>query len=113
MSVVKSVPKDYKNYDHITKYYERTQVEKEMNKKWKIKYLNPDDENKELDLKTSDDTLIQLKKKVLKIKEKEFDYIRFIFKAPKTEAIYKPNITIINKYTNEIEEILSFEFEVV
>ena len=113
MSVVKSNPKDDRNYEHITKSYPPVQIKKGVKKKWKIKYINPDDDNKELDIKTSDETLILLKRKVLKIKEKEFDYIRFVFKAPITEAIYRPSISIINRYTNEIEEILQFEFEVV
>ena len=113
MSIVKSITNDNKNYEHITKTYPLLQMKKGVSKKWKIKYINPDDEYKELDIKTQDETLIHLKKEVLKIKEKEFDYIRFILSAPMTEAIYTPTIFIINRHTKEIEEILKCELEVV
>lgn len=97
---------------NITKHYDLIRFHKNQEKRQKIIYNNPDDFDKNL-LVESNDNMIYIRTKEVKIPSKTGQYIRFIIYAPKTKGFYSPNIIVKNARTREVEEVLQFNIEVV
>ena len=98
-------------YEDITKDFELLKFKQEASKKMKIRYNNPDDENKSLIVESSDD-IIYVRNRELNIESKTSEYIRLTFNMPKTLGNYTACIFVKNKDNGEIEEILRFHMQV-
>ena len=83
-----------------------------MKKKMKIKYNNPDDVDKVLAITSTDDDILEVRTKELKVEYKDMNFIRLTFNSPSTKCIYKPCVIIKNKANDQIEEILRFRIEI-
>ena len=104
-------PNDLK-YEDITKDFELLKFRQEASKKMKIRYNNPDDEDKTFIIESTDD-IIFVRNKELNIEQKSSEYIRITFNMPKTLGTYTASVIVKNKKTGEIEEILRFHMQVV
>src|SRR5688572_15174307 len=89
-------------YDSISKEYKDLYLLPNAIIKKKIKYMNPDDYNKQLTFIPSD-SIIKLAKQEMKLDLKSSDYIRFSFETPSTQGVYKPFIKIFNATTGDVE----------
>ena len=105
-------PNDLLKYENITKDYNNINIKKETSKKMKLRYNNPDDENKNLVIESLDD-IIFVRNRELFIPQKASEFIRLTFNIPKTLGIYTSNVIIWNKNNGEIEEILRFHIQVI
>ena len=103
-------PEELLQYEDITKDFD-LKYRRNISKKMKIRYNNPDDEDKTFII-DSTDPIITIRTKQLTVKSKTGEYIRFVFNIPSTVGVYTPNILVKNVENNEVEEVLRFNIEV-
>ena len=111
-NITKLNKKELLKYENITKDFDELTFERDSSKKLKIRYNNPDDEDKYFIIESLDD-IIFVRNKEMKIEEKSSEYIRLTFNIPKTLGIYTSNVIVKNKITGEIEEILRCHMQVI
>ena len=109
---IKLSPKELLTYENITKDFDLIKFEKETTKKMKIRYNNPDDEEKKIIVESLDD-IISVRSRDLNIEQKSSQYIKLTFNIPKTLGIYTSNVIVKNLNKGEIEEILRFHIQVI
>ena len=110
--IIKKVLNGIENYASITQDYPVLKFKKNQSKKQKVKYINPEDYDKVLNI-ISSDPIITIKEPQIKIPYKTSKYIKFRIDMPMTEGLYRPLIIICNVRTGEIEEIMRLSLEVV
>ena len=108
---VKLNPDESLKYEDITKDFDLLRFKQEQSKKMKIRYNNPDDEQKTMIIESSDD-IIQVRTTELNIEAKTSEFIRLCFNMPKTLGNYTSCVYVRNKDNGEIEEILRFHMQV-
>lgn len=99
------------NYESITKEY-RTQLKSNTFYKKKIRYNNPEDNDKLVRVFTTD-PVVKIKKEEILIGFKTSENIRFSIMTPETLGIYKLHIFVENRALGKIEEVLRFIVEVI
>lgn len=92
---------------YLTKEYKDIKLKPNSSYKKKIKYNNPDDVAKVIQV-SSNDEIIKIKTEELSLDFKSSKYIMFSIITPKTEGFYTAYIKIKNLNKDEIEEILKF-----
>ena len=102
---------DLLKYENITKDFDMLTFTRGESKKMKIRYNNPEDIDKNLVVESSDN-IITVRNRDMFIEQKTSDYIRLIFNIPNTLGIYTSNVTVKDKNSGEIEEILRFHIKV-
>ena len=113
MLVKKKMTKDQLlELEDITKEFDKLIMRKQTKKKMKIRYNNPEDEDKYILVESLDD-IIEVKKEEIHIEEKTGEYIKLMFNIPKTEGTYKAHVLVKNKKDGKIEEVLKFNIQVV
>ena len=108
---LKLSPEDALKYEDITKDFDLLRFQQEASKKMKIRYNNPDDDQKTMIIESSDD-IIQVRTKEINIEPKTSEFIRLTFNMPKTMGNYTACVIVKNKDNDEIEEILRFHMQV-
>lgn len=103
---------NFEDYTEITQEYPIYKFNKNVVEKMKIRYINPDDYNKQLEV-ISSDPIIQIRTPNVNINYKSNCYIRMTFNIPDTPAFYTCYIAIRDLKTNEIEEVLKIPIEVL
>ena len=98
-------------YENITKDFDMLTFQRNISKKMKIRYNNPEDIDKNLVVESSDD-IIYVRNRDMFIEQKTSEYIRLIFNIPNTIGIYTSTVTVKDKNSGEIEEILRFHIKV-
>ena len=99
-------------YEDITKDFDLIKIQQGMSVKKKVRYNNPDDEDKNFIVDSTDDIIV-VRTKELRIESKSSEYIRLVFNMPKTLGTYSASVVVTNKDNNKIEEILRFHILVV
>ena len=108
---IKLSPKELLTYENITKDFD-LKLDKETTRKKKIRYNNPDDEDKNFVVESLDD-IITIRSKEMYIEQKSSEYIKLTFNIPNTLGRYTSSVIVKNKDKGEIEEILRFNILVV
>ncbi len=103
---------DLLKYKEITKEFDLLKFEKNISKKMKIRYNNPDDNDKNLIVESLDDVIF-VRNKEMFIEQKSSEFIRLTFNIPNTLGTYTAHVIVKDKYNGEIEEILKFKIRVV
>ena len=107
-------PEELKKYKDITKDFDDLKLKRNTSKKMKIRYNNPDDEDKKFIIESTD-AILFIRTKELNVQSKTSGYIRFIINTPGTIGTYTPYI-IVKKIgidgVGEVEEVLKFSIEV-
>ena len=109
---IKLSPKELLTYQDITKDFDLIKFEKGTIIKKKIRYNNPDDEDKNFVVESLDD-IITIRSKEMYIEQKSSEYIKLTFNIPNTLGRYTSSVIVKNKDKGEIEEILRFNIQVV
>ena len=102
---------DLLKYENITKDFDMLTLSRGEPKKMKIRYNNPEDIDKHLVVESSDD-IISVKDRDMILEQKTSEYIRLTFHTPNTLGIYTSSVTVKDKNSGEIEEILRFHIKV-
>ena len=103
---------DLAKYEDITKDYNNLKFKSNTQKKMKIRYNNPDDIDKVLEIESTDEDTIFVRVKELNIESKSGEFIRLTFNIPSTKCNYSPCVIVKNKTSKQIEEILRFNITV-
>ena len=96
----------------ITQDYPIIKCRKRAVEDFKVKYMNPDNFNKQLSVESSE-SFVEIKTKTLKIDYKDSSYIRFKIIAPETVAFYECFIIIRDLRSNKVEELMKLSIEVL
>ena len=104
---------DLIKYKDITKVYPILKFEQQATKKMKLRYNNPYDEDKIIIVESTDEDILYVRTKEIKIEQKASEFIRLIFNMPRTIGVYTPKVVVTNKANGEIEEILMFQCQVI
>ena len=111
--IVKKIKKeDLLKYEDRTKDFEILNFKPKETKKKKIRYNNPDDSDKIFEIESTDNEIVNVRNKELKIESKAGEFIRLIFNAPETLGTYTVSIIVTNKAIKEVEEVLRFHIQV-
>lgn len=100
-------------FDNPVKIFSTVEVKKGSYLSKKIKYNNPDRFTKELEIKSSNPSVIFVKTPELKIGSNENGNIRLKILAPTNKVNERCRIDIKVKGTNKIEESLSFHLRLI
>ena len=99
-------------YEDITKDFGVLNFKPNEQQKKKIRYNNPDDEDKVFEIESTDDDTINVRNKELSIESKNGEFIRLLFNAPKTLGTHTVSVIVKNKKNKEVEEVLRFQIQV-
>ena len=102
---------DLSKYKHLIHNYNLS-LKKNREYKKKIKYSNLEEYDQYYTIISSDPCLI-VRKENIKIPYHDVGYIRLSFITPHMNATLKPYIKIVNNKKGDVEEILSFNIDVI
>jgi hypothetical protein len=102
---------DLSKYKDLIHYY-NIKLKKNRAYKKKIKYSNLEEYDQYYTIISSDPCLI-VRKENIKIPYHDVGYIRLSFVTPHMNAKLKPYIKIVNNKKGDVEEILSFNIDVI
>ncbi len=102
---------DLSKYKDLIHYY-NIKLKKNRAYKKKIKYSNLEEYDQYYTIISSDPCLI-VRKENIKIPYHDVGYIRLSFVTPHMNATLKPYIKIVNNKKGDVEEILSFNIDVI
>ena len=112
MLVKKIKNEDLLKYEDCTRDYEILKFAPQAQKKIKLRYNNPDEIDKDFEIESTANDIINVRSKELHVDSKAGEFIRLTVCAPNTLGKYIVSIVVKNKANKKVEEVLRFQIQV-